>query len=265
MVTALGTPRQRQRRMRVAAYALIVILALSLLLVDWARLQRAFFNVEIAADMFPEVLTIAARNTLTYTALAFSFGLVLALVLALMKGSTIRPFRAIAIGYIELFRGLPALVTIILVGFGLTIALGITVPGGIIGKGTLGLGVVAAAYMAETIRAGIEAVPRGQMEAARSLGMPKSTAMAFIVLPQAFRVIIPPLTNEMVLLIKDTSLLFVLGTTPVTVELTKFGRQFMSDTFNGTPLTVIALVYLAITLPLTWLVRRLERQTARSR
>ena len=89
--------------------------------------------------------------------------------------------------------------------------------------------------------------------------------MAFIVLPQAFRIIIPPLTNELVLLIKDTSLLFVIGTTPVSKELTKFARDFMTTTQNATPLTVVAMVYLVITLPLTYLVRRLEKQAGKGR
>jgi polar amino acid transport system permease protein len=119
--------------------------------------------------------------------------------------------------------------------------------------------------MAETIRAGIEAVPRGQVEAARSLGMSRTRTMFSIVLPQAFRIIIPPLTNDMVVMIKDTSLFFVLGTTPMTKELTKFARDFMIDIRNATPLTVAAIVYLVITLPLTYLVRRLERRAAVSR
>ena len=119
--------------------------------------------------------------------------------------------------------------------------------------------------MAETIRAGIEAVPRGQTEAARSLGMSKTRTMFTIILPQAFRIIIPPLTNELVLLIKDTSLFFVLGSTPGSKELTKFSRDFMNSTKNATPLTVAAIVYLIITLPLTFLVRRLERSAARAR
>lgn len=229
-------------------------------LADWETIQRNFFQLDIAREMFPEVLTIAAKNTVLYTALAFALGLVLALLLALMKLSSIRPYRWLASGYIELFRGLPALITIILVGFGLPLAFGWRIPGGTLGKGSIGLGIVAAAYMAETIRAGIQAVPRGQMEAARSLGMTPTTAMTYIILPQAFRIIIPPLTNELVLLIKDTSLFFVLGSTPQSKELTKFARDAMASNTNATPLTVVALVYLAITLPLTFLVRRLERK-----
>ncbi len=261
---------RRATKQKLIRYSLYGILILGFggfaLFANWESIGRSFFNLEIAGDMFPEVVTIAARNTIMYTALAFAFGLVLALALALMKLSSIKPYRWLAITYIELFRGLPALVTIIFVAFAIPIAFpGVSIPGGALGQGTIGLGIVAAAYMAETIRAGIEAVPRGQMEAARSLGMSWGTAMTYIVLPQAFRIIVPPLTNELVLLIKDTSLFFVLGTTPVSKELTKFGRDLMNSKFNGTPLIVIALVYLAITLPLTYLVARLEKRTAAAR
>ncbi|MCP4304845.1 MAG: amino acid ABC transporter permease [bacterium] len=235
----------------------VVVLAL-VFFADWETIRRNFFNVDIAREMLPEVVTIAARNTVMYTALAFALGLVMALALALMKLSSIGPYRWFASAYIELFRGLPALITIILVGFGLPLAFGWRIPGGTLGKGSIGLGIVAAAYMAETIRAGIQAVPRGQMEAARSLGMSPMTAMIYIILPQAFRIIIPPLTNELVLLIKDTSLFFVLGSTPQSKELTKFARDAMALHVNATPLTVVAILYLAITLPLTFLVRRLE-------
>jgi polar amino acid transport system permease protein len=260
-------PRQRQRLIRGLMYGVFVALILvTVVVADWERIQRLFFNFDVMQEMLPEVLTIAARNTLVYTAGSFSFGLILALVLALMKLSTIRPYRLFATWYIELFRGLPALITIILFGFGLPIAFdGFRLPGGTLVTGSVALGVVAAAYMAETIRAGVLAVPRGQTEAARSLGMSSTRALMSIVLPQAFRIIIPPLTNEFVLLIKDTSLLFVLGTTPMTKELTKFARDFMTTTRNATPLTVAAIVYLLITLPLTWLVRRLERKAAKAR
>lgn len=247
-------------------YAILIAgVAATILIPPWAEIQRAFGNLEVARSMFPEVVTVAAKNTLLYTATSFVFGLVFGLILALMKLSTVRPYRWLASTYIEIFRALPALVTIFLVGFGVPIAFSVNVPGGHLGKVTLGLGIVAAAYMAETIRAGIEAVPRGQMEAARSLGMSHGRAMVSIVIPQAFRIIIPPLTNELVLLIKDTSLVFVLGFTIESKELFKFGSDIMSNTFNGTPLIVIALVYLAITLPMTRLVAQLEKRSARAR
>jgi polar amino acid transport system permease protein len=256
----------RKKLIRFSLYGLLlVVFGSGAYFTNWSKMAHAFFDLQVAADMFPRVFTIAARNTALYTFLAFLLGLVLALTLALMKMSTIGPYRWLANIYIELFRGLPALVTLFFVGYAVPIGLGWRIPGGTLGVGSVGLGIVAAAYMAETIRAGIQAVPRGQMEAARSLGMSWGKAMTYIVLPQAFRIIIPPLTNEFVLLIKDTSLLFVLGSTPTSKELTKFGTDLMTKKFNGTPLVVIALVYLAITLPLTYLVSRIEKRTAVAR
>jgi polar amino acid transport system permease protein len=133
------------------------------------------------------------------------------------------------------------------------------------GSVMIGLGLTAAAYMAETIRAGIQAVPKGQMEAARTLGMSYTWAMISIILPQAFRIVIPPLTNEIVLLTKDTSLAYVLGVTAGTIELTKFSGDVLNQRVNPTPLVVAGLLYLAITLPLSQLVRRLELRAARAR
>lgn len=247
-------------------YGLLLAVVLAVvLLTDWGKVQRGFFDLEIARDMFPEVLTTAARNTVIYTVCAFVLGLSGGLLLALMKLSTIGPYRWIATTYVEIFRGLPALLTIFLFAFGVPIALDIKVPFGAVGAGVLGLSVVAAAYMAETIRAGIEAVPRGQREAARSLGMSSGRAMASIVVPQAFRIIIPPLTNELVLLIKDTSLLFIAGQTVATKELLAFGRDISSNVFNPTPIVVVGAVYLIITIPMTQLVAVLERRNRATR
>jgi polar amino acid transport system permease protein len=258
--------RTRERTTRLVLYAVFGLAVVGVaVFADWQQLRTSFANVELARRMFPQVLTIAAKNTIVYTAAAYSFGFVLGLALALMKLSTIGPYRWMATAYIEIFRGLPALLTIFLIAFGLPLALGVRIPFGVLGRVTLGLGLVAAAYIAEIIRAGIEAVPKGQMEAARSLGMSQGRAMATIVIPQAIRIVIPPLTNELVLLIKDTSLIFVIGTTPLTKELTKFGRDIMAQTFNATPLIVVGMVYLAITIPLTRLVAQLEKRSARAR
>jgi polar amino acid transport system permease protein len=98
------------------------------------------------------------------------------------------------------------------------------------------------------------------MEAARSLGMSYSRAMITIIIPQALRIIVPPLTNEFVLLIKDTSLISVLGVTAGTRDLARFGRDGVNSTANATPLIVAGLVYLAMTVPLTQLVAWMERR-----
>lgn len=206
----------------------------------------------------------AARHTVSYTLLSFAIGLGLALALALMRLSPLKPYRWFAATWIELFRGIPALITIITVGFAMPIALGFRVPG-TFGPGSVALGIVYSAYMAETIRAGIEAVPRGQTEAARSLGMTGPRTTATIVLPQAFRIMIPPLTNELIALIKDTSLLFVLGTSLRNIEITAYARDNVNDTFNITPMVAAAVVYLAITIPMTRVVALIERRARRAR
>jgi polar amino acid transport system permease protein len=258
--------RQRQRLIRIALYLVFLAAVLTLIwIADWARIQTMFFNTEIAAAMFPEVVTIAAKNTVIYTSLAFGFGLLFGLVLALMRLSPIAPYRWVATIYIEIFRALPALLTIFLFAFGVPIAFGWRPPGGVSGAGVIGLIVVAAAYMAETIRAGIEAVPKGQIEAARSLGMSSFWAMISIVLPQAFRIVIPPLTNELVLLIKDTSLLAFAGATVASRELLGFARVELFQYGNPSPLIVAGALYAAITIPLTQLVQVLERRNRRSR
>jgi polar amino acid transport system permease protein len=259
--------RQRQRLSRGVQYVLFVaVIVVVAYAADWARLADAFFRLDIARSMFPDVVLVALRNTLIYTLLAFTFGLTFGLLLALMRLSSVGPYRWVATGYIELFRGLPALLVLFMVGYGVPIAFPEReIPGGVYGSVTIGLGLTAAAYMAETIRAGIQAVPRGQVEAARTLGMSHRRAMISIILPQAFRIVIPPLTNEIILLTKDTSLAYVLGVTAGTIELTKYSSDVLNLRVNPTPLVVAGLLYLAITLPLSQLVRRLEVRTAKAR
>ena len=260
------TRRQRARAVRAAQY-LVLLLAVGALLVlaDWQRIGDAFFDVEVIGELFPEIITVALKNTVLYTLCAFAFGLVLGLVIALMRLSPVAAYRAMATVYIEFFRGVPALLVLIGFGYGVPIALNTEVPGGVLGTITIALGLVAAAYMAETFRAGIQAVPKGQMEAARSLGMSHTRAMVSIVIPQAFRIILPPLTNELILLTKDSSLVYLLGVTLPTRELAKFGRDSLNQYVSMTPILIAGLAYLIITVPLGYLVRRLEAQQAKAR
>jgi polar amino acid transport system permease protein len=233
---------------------------------DWGQLHTQFLDLTVARQMFPGVITTALVNTVLYTVCGFAAGLVLGLVLALMRLSSVGPYRWIAAVYVEFFRGLPALLIFIFVGVGVPLAFpGVELPGGTVGQVTVALGLVAAAYMAETIRSGIQAVPRGQAEAARSLGMSQSAAMRSIVVPQAFRIIVPPLTNELVLLFKDSSLVLFLGVTMGQRDLTKFGRDLAGQQANITPIFVAGLCYLLVTIPLGWLVRRLEARHAKAR
>lgn len=261
------SPRRRRLIARVAGYVVFAAVLLTVALAaDWGRVSEAFFRLDIAREMFPDAITVALRNTVTYTLLAFVFGLTLGLILALMRLSSILPYRWFATAYIELFRGLPSLLVLFMVGYGVPLAFpDREIPGGVYGSVAVGLGLTAAAYMAETIRAGIQAVPKGQLEAARTLGMSHTRAMVSIVLPQAFRIVIPPLTNEIILLTKDTSLVYVLGVTTTTIELTKFAGDTLNQRVNPTPLVVAGLLYLLITLPLSQLVRGLERRAGRER
>ncbi|MBA2639083.1 MAG: amino acid ABC transporter permease [Nocardioidaceae bacterium] len=252
----------RRRLGEGALYGLLgaVVVALAVA-ADWPEIQENFLNGDVLRSLWPEIVTVAAKNTVVYTVIAFAGGLALALVLALMKLSPVAPYRWLATVYIEFFRGLPALVVILAMGFAIPIAFQWRPPGGSIGAGVLALIIVSAAYIAETLRAGIQAVPVGQVEAARSLGMSGAWTTVSVVLPQALRIVIPPLTNEFVLLIKDTSLLFVLGMAIDEQELTTFSRDALTTNANSSPLLAVAVLYLIITLPLTRLVAYLERRS----
>jgi|SRR6478735_5705723 polar amino acid transport system permease protein len=262
---ASGRRKQRRARyLRIASYVVAVtVVVATLAFADWSRIGEQFFNIDVARDQFPDIITIAAKNTILYTAMAYVGGVVLGVGIALLRLSRVRAYRGFALTYIEVLRGLPALVTILLIAFVIPVATGVSWPKplGLNGGGVLALALVAGAYMAETVRAGIEAVARGQGEAARSLGMTAMQTTRSVVIPQAFRIVIPPLTNELVLLIKDTSLLAILGATPTSKELLKFGQDVSGQTFNGTAIVLAGGIYLLITLPLTWFARRLERRT----
>jgi len=254
------TRRQKRRLSRGAQYvvfvAAVIVFAVT---ADWDRLQNQFAQWDIAKEMFPDVITLALKNTVLYTLSGFALGLVLGLVIALMRLSSVGPYRWVAGVYIEIFRGLPALLIFVFIGVAVPLAFpGTEIIGGTYGKAALALGLVGAAYMAETFRAGIQAVPKGQMEAARSLGFSPARAMISIIIPQAFRIILPPLTNELVILFKDSSLVLLLGVTLEERELSKFGRDLASEKANSTPILVAGLCYLLVTIPLGFVVRRME-------
>lgn len=261
----------KRRVVQGVLYAVLLGVAVALALVaDWTAIKANFFKSDgfVPPGTWADLITVGVKNTLIYTTIAFGGGLLLALVLALMKLSPVGPYRWLATIYIEFFRGLPALLVMLFMAFGITIAFQWTPPGGSVGAGIVALILVGSAYMAETLRAGIQAVPKGQTEAARSLGMSGARTTATVILPQAFRIVIPPLTNEFVLLIKDTSLLFVIGFAAEQRELTTLARDFLASgptAGTSTSLVQAAILYLVITLPLTQLVGWLEKRQRRSR
>ncbi|MES1926021.1 amino acid ABC transporter permease [Salinisphaera sp. T31B1] len=260
------SPRRRAQRVRAIQYAVLVLfVAGAIFMADWATIGHTFFAPGLIVDTVVNGLWLALWNTVVYSAGGFVLGLVAGTVLALMRLSEIGPYRWLATIYIEFFRGLPALVVFMAFSL-LPLAFpGLVMPWAPYGTVWAALGIVGSAYMAETIRAGILAVPRGQIEAARSLGLSAGQTLRRVTLPQAFRIMIPPLTNELIMLIKDSSLVFIVGLSAANFDLTKFGRAAANTHVNITPLVVAGVGYLLITLPLSILVRRMEAAAGRGR
>lgn len=156
------TRRQKRALSRGAQYVVFVAAVIAFAVTaDWGRLKNQFAQWDLVKQMFPDVITLALKNTVLYTMSGFVVGLVLGLVIALMRLSPVGPYRWLAGIYIEIFRGLPALLIFVFVGVAVPLAFpGTQIPGGTYGKVALALGLVSAAYMAETIRAGIQAVPK---------------------------------------------------------------------------------------------------------
>jgi polar amino acid transport system permease protein len=188
--------------------------------------------------------------------------------MAISRRTAIRLAAAV---YIDVFRGLPAILTIVLVGFALPLA-GLRPFGrNPIFYAAFALGLVATAYIGEIVRAGIQSIDEGQMEAARSLGMPHGRAMRLIVIPQGIRRVVPPLTNEYIALLKDTSLIFVIGLPAASSsffqgrDLFRVGQNLAQQDGNYSPVVMAGLFYLVLTIPLTRLTNYLDRRLRQGR
>lgn len=195
--------------------------------------------------------------TLIVTIAALSSGLVLGLIVALARMSPRRWLQILALAYIEIFRNTPALIQLMWVYYCLPILTGLELNAA--SSATLALAVNGAAYIAEIIRGGIQSIDRGQIEAARAVGMSHVQTMRRIVLPQAFRRMIPPFVNESVSILKFSSLVSVLGVADLTYQ-----AQVLSTTsFRPIEIfTFIALVYLVLCTTLSYFARRLELRLA---
>jgi His/Glu/Gln/Arg/opine family amino acid ABC transporter permease subunit len=216
------------------------------------RLRTNYLDFGIVFDNFDAILQ-GVFVTISLALLAEALGIVLGLVLALLKIGRLRILSWPAQLYIDFFRGTPLLVQITIIYF-TTASVGLRF-NSLFLAGLVALSLNAAAYVAEIFRSGIQSIDKGQMEAGRASGLSYGKTMRYIIVPQAFRRVIPPLTNEFVMLIKDTSLVSVIGL----AELLRAARVLQSETFNGTPLIAAALIYLAICLPLIYLTNILER------
>ncbi|HEX9966777.1 MAG TPA: amino acid ABC transporter permease [Solirubrobacterales bacterium] len=222
-----------------------------------------YFDVGLMADNFDAVLEgfwITIQLSVIAGALALLWGLVLA-VLRQLPGRPLLPVRLASVAYIDVFRGVPLLIVILLISGSLPF---LPLPEAVriprwFGKpdpfwyGVMALTITYGAYLAEVYRAGIEAVPPGQTEAARSLGMSHGQTMRHVILPQAIRKVFAPLLNDFIALMKDTTLVSVIALNEVALV----GRDIQSNAFNSSALTLGALMFLVVTLPLARLVDRL--------
>ena len=211
------------------------------------------FQLAIFLEAFPLLLR-GAWVTLYLSLISSSIGMILGLLVGVARVSRLRAIRGTATVYTEVIRGTPLLMQLIVLYYGLP-SVGINLEA--VAAGIIGLSANSAAYVGEIFRAGIQSVGRGQREAALASGLTRLQAMRSIILPQAFRLVLPPLTNEFVTMLKDSSLVSTLAI----AELLRTGREIVAWKVNVfSPFAGVTLLYLAMTLPLTHLARHLERR-----
>ena len=254
------------RSILIALASTVVFAAAVVLLVSnapgWPEVERQFFNGEFfreSVGVIPEAFLLNVRIFL----IAEGIILVLALVIAVVRslpGPVFFPLRALAIAYADLFRGIPTILVIYILGFGAP-ALEISgIPREPLFWGVVALVLVYSAYVSEVYRAGIDSVHPSQEAAARSLGLTRGQSLRFVVLPQAVRRVIPPLLNDFIGLQKDTALVALLGP----VEAFRQSQIEVASSFNYTPYLVTAILFVLLTIPLArltdWLVARDRRR-----
>jgi polar amino acid transport system permease protein len=200
-----------------------------------------------------------AKFTIILAFFTVLFGVILGLLLAMMRISKNKVLNIIATAYVEFIRGTPLMVQIFIIYYALPDLIGVNLPEML--SAIMALAINSGAYVSEIIRAGIQAVDKGQMEAARSLGMPYGMAMRYIIIPQAIKNILPALGNEFVVVIKESSVVSVIGIKEL---------MYNADTVRGNtfkpfePLMVAALMYFIMTFTLSKLMGRFERRLKNS-
>ena len=213
---------------------------------------------EWAPEVFPFLIK-ASVVTLQVTAGSLVLALVLGIFVAVARISSFKLLSYPALIYTDVMRGTPALVQLFIIYFGLS-DLGLEFDP--ISAAIIGLGLNGAAYVGEIYRAGIVAIHRGQIEAALSLGMTPVRAMRYIILPQAVRIVLPPLTNYAILLVKDTAIISTIAAPEVMFEARRIVQATFMHSVSGQIYLMAALIYLAITLPMSYIAKRLEMAKA---
>ena len=212
------------------------------------------FDLSLVTDSLPLLLQ-GALVTLEITALAVGLGLVFGLVAALAQLSKFAPLRLTAKVYVDFIRGTPLLVQIFIIYFALPVVIGHRIDPFFAAVAACSIN--SGAYVAEIFRAGIQSIDIGQMRAGLSLGMNWTMTMRYIILPQAFKRIIPPLGNEFIAMLKDSSLVSVIGFE----ELTRSGQLIIAETYGSLEIwSAVAIIYLVMTLTITRIVSVLEKK-----
>ncbi|MEK4406027.1 amino acid ABC transporter permease [Sporosarcina sp. FSL K6-6792] len=209
---------------------------------DWSIITN---NMDIFID--------GALKTLEISAIALLIAIPIGIIFGLGRISRNKFFRLISSFYVEVMRGVPLLVLLFWIFF----VLGQFVRLGSYWSAILGLAIFSGAFIAEIVRSGIQAVPKGQMEAARSSGMSHTNAMRYIVLPQAFRRVLPPLASQFIILVKDSSLVSVIAATDLTLN----AKNLVATSFRSLEIwTFVAIVYLIMTFSMSMIIRYFEKR-----
>ncbi|MBR1398361.1 MAG: amino acid ABC transporter permease [Selenomonadaceae bacterium] len=212
------------------------------------------FNVELVVNSFP-LLLIGAGVTIQITLLSVIVGVIIGLFVGIARISSFKFIRLAAAVYVDFFRGTPLLIQIFLIYFAIPVITGQRMDPFVSAISPCGIN--SGAYVAEIFRAGIQSIDAGQMEAGRSLGMTWTQTMRYIIVPQAFKRVIPPLGNEFIALLKDSSLVSVIGFE----ELTRRGQLIIARTYGSLEIWLsVAIIYLVMTLTISRFVAYLEKK-----
>ena len=226
---------------------------------------QTFFDWDLISQALPDLLTTGIKNTLLLALGASVVGFIVALPVALMALSHHWYLRWPSRVFTDVFRGLPAILTILLFGQALS-PLGMSLFGpSPFPLAIVALGLITAAYTGEILRAGIQSVEKGQLEAARALGMSYGAAMRLAVIPQGIRRVIPTLVNQFIAVIKDSSLVYTLGLIAGEREIFRIGQDASVSNANLSPLVAAGFVYLLLTVPLTHVVNAIDRRLREGR